>query len=362
MAEWSVKGSIRDGGAEKNTPMPYVRLGQTGLLVSRAGFGLLPMGPAQLDLPVQAGAVLLTYALERGFNFFDTAQYYHSYAPLRRALTAWEAAAHPGFCGPPPVVCSKSLATDAAGMEGAIEEARQALDRDVIDIFLLHEVRSGQLPLRAGALQALVRARALGRVRAIGLSTHHVDVTLAAASLPELDVVFPLLNYAGLGIRQGGGEDASAGSAVNPATGDSPADVAAMLAAIRACRAAGKGVFTMKALGGGCLTGAYRRALDFVFGQPDVQAVMLGFGRRAEIDDLLSYLQGRMPPNYQPDIAHKRIHIEQDDCLGCGACRQACPAGAIYWNRAGLAEVDPARCLTCGYCAPACPVRAIVLY
>ena len=32
---------------------PRVLLGSTGISVSRAGFGVLPMGPAQLALPVE---------------------------------------------------------------------------------------------------------------------------------------------------------------------------------------------------------------------------------------------------------------------------------------------------------------------
>ena len=77
------------------------------------------------------------------------------------------------------------------------------MNRKVIDIFLMHEVRSGQLEERKGAWQALKDAKAQGLVRAIGLSTHHVDITEAAASMEDLDVVFPLINYAGLGIRKG---------------------------------------------------------------------------------------------------------------------------------------------------------------
>jgi predicted aldo/keto reductase-like oxidoreductase len=245
-----------------------------------------------------------------------------------------------------PVLCSKSLAADYRSMTAAIEEARCQLDRDVIDIFLLHEVRPGQLEERARAWEALNDARARGLVKAIGLSTHHVDVTGAAADLEELDVVFPLLNYQGLGIRKG----------QHFATADE------MLAAIGDCRRAGKGVFTMKAFGGGSLTASYQKSLDFILSQPHVDAVMVGLGSRREIDDLLTYLNGQMPAAYNPDVSHKRIHISQEDCEGCGACRKACPAGAIFWNAAGLAEVDPSRCLTCGYCTPVCPVRAVILY
>ena len=65
----------------------------------------------------------------------DTAQYYHTYPYIREALK--------NAAGGDPVISSKSLAHDYDGMAAAIEEARRSIDRDVIEIFLLHEVRSG---------------------------------------------------------------------------------------------------------------------------------------------------------------------------------------------------------------------------
>ena len=317
--------------------MKQTILGNTGIKVSRAGFGVLPMGPSQLALPVEEGAAVLRYALERGFNFVDTAQYYRTYPYIRKALE--------GGDFKDVVLCSKSLCNDYEGMMEAIAEAEQELGRPA-DIFLMHEVRSGQLEERAGAWQALVDAKSCGLVRAIGLSTHHVDITRPAADMEDLDVVFPLINYAGLGIRKG----------------NAFATREEMLEAIHACRKAGKGVFSMKAFGGGSLTANYQQALDFIFAQPDIDSVMIGFGKTSEVDDLLAYLEGTMPSDYNPDVSKKKVYINQEDCEGCGSCKAACPAGAIYWGENGLAQVDHDKCLTCGYCSPVCPVRAVIMY
>jgi len=173
-----------------------------------------------------------------------------------------------------------------------------------------------------------------------------VDIAEAAADMVGLDVLFPLINYAGLGIRRG----------------DAFASADEMLAAIRKCRAAGKGVFGMKAFGGGSLTATYQQALDYVYGLDELDSVMIGFGRIAEVDDLLAYLDGSMAKDYNPDISKKKVYVNQEDCEGCGACKNACPAGAIYWNENGLAAVDHEKCLTCGYCSPVCPVRAVIMY
>ena len=267
----------------------------------------------------------------------DTAQYYRTYPYIRKALE--------GGDFKDVVLCSKSLCNDYEGMMEAITEAEQELGRPA-DIFLMHEVRSGQLEERAGAWQALVDAKARGRVRAIGLSTHHVDITRAAADMEDLDVVFPLINYAGLGIRKG----------------NAFATREEMLEAIHACRKAGKGVFSMKAFGGGSLTANYQQALDFIFAQPDIDSVMIGFGKTSEVDDLLAYLEGKMPADYNPDVSKKKVYINQEDCEGCGSCKAACPAGASYWGENGLAQVDHDKCLTCGFCSPVCPVRAVIMY
>ncbi|MBE5955661.1 MAG: 4Fe-4S dicluster domain-containing protein [Lachnospiraceae bacterium] len=321
--------------------MKKVYLGRSGLKVSIAGFGVLPMGPSQLALPVEEGASLIKYAIQKGINFFDTAQYYRTYPYIRKALDELPKEEANNL-----IICSKSLCWDYEGMMEAILEAREELNREVIDIFLMHEVRSGQLELRADAWNALIDAKANGLVKAIGLSTHHVDVTNAAASIEELDVVFPLINYASMGIRKG----------------DDFATKEEMMDAIEKCRQAGKGIFSMKAFGGGTLTGSYQEALNYVFSKPAIDSVMIGFGKIQEVDDLLSYLDGTMDSSYNPDVSKKKVYVNQEDCEGCGACKAACPAQAIFYNENGLAEVDQNKCLTCGYCSPVCPVRAVIMY
>lgn len=396
-----------------------IQLGNTDIYVSPVGFGVLPMGPGQLALPIDEGAKLIVYALQKGINFVDTAQYYKTSPYIRRALemlgiasgepTA-NAAEHcktqGGFrCGGSaegsaevspkaanrskptadaskmpggsaegsagsrldlsqrsgslsgsgnaaasiarPVISSKTLKTDYDGAYSAVLEECAALGVPYIDIFLLHEVRSGQLAERQAAWQALKDAKSAGLVRAIGASTHHVDVVEALTATAECDVIFSLLNYAGMGVRRG-------------SKASSCGDMAAACAA--AC-AAGKGIYIMKALGGGNLAPHYREALDYVFAQDFASSVMLGFGCRKDIDDILAYLDGSMPQDYTPDTSNKRVRINQEDCAGCGHCLSVCHSQAVFYNpKNGLAEIDQSKCITCGYCAQGCPVRAIIMY
>ncbi len=316
--------------------MKKIILGQTKIEVTPVGMGVLPIGPNQKALPLEEGADVIRYALEKGINFLDTAQYYDTYRYIKEALKDGKY---------DPVICSKSLCDDYESMEFAIEEARRELDRDVIDIFLLHEVRNGCFAQKSGAWQCLKDAKAKGLVKAIGVSTHSVDVTMEMADVLECDVVFSLINYAGLGIRKGDGFG-------------TPEE---MMEAIKACHRSGKGVFSMKAFGGGNLTTDYQKALDYVFSIEEIESVMVGFTSRKEVDDMLDYLHGSMAKDYNPDVSMKKMMIEQGDCEGCGSCLKSCQSNAIYYNENGLAQINNEICLTCGYCAAACPVRAIIM-
>ncbi len=50
--------------------------------------------------------------------------------------------------------------------------------------------------------------------------------------------------------------------------------------------------------------------------------------------------------------------INQDTCLGCGACVEACPVSCITENEDGKFVIDADACLDCGSCAASCPVEA----
>ena len=55
------------------------------------------------------------------------------------------------------------------------------------------------------------------------------------------------------------------------------------------------------------------------------------------------------------------VKVDQELCVGCGACEATCPVGAIKLNDVGKAEVDESVCVECGACAGGCPVEALSL-
>lgn len=52
------------------------------------------------------------------------------------------------------------------------------------------------------------------------------------------------------------------------------------------------------------------------------------------------------------------MKIDQTKCVGCCACRNACPANAIKYVN-GKCTVDQNICVNCGTCAALCPMQAI---
>ncbi|MHB1418135.1 MAG: aldo/keto reductase [Bacillota bacterium] len=307
--------------------MQYVTLGRTGLKVSCLCFGALTIGPLQAGLPLAQGAEVIHRALELGINFIDTAESYGTYPYIRKALQH-----APG----PVFVATKSYEYTRQGMRDSLARAQEALDREVIDIFLLHE-QENALTIKGHreAMDYLLEAKGLGIVQAVGISAHTVEAVSAASQMPEIDVIHPLLNQAGIGIRGGSLED--------------------MIEAVRGAACNGKGIYAMKPLGGGHLARLAPEALRFVLTMPWVHSVAVGMQSFAEVEYNVALVEGRpLDPVYQAllDGQQRRLHIE-DWCQGCGKCVQRCAYGALKLENEKA--VVGKECILCGYCGSVCP-------
>ena len=51
------------------------------------------------------------------------------------------------------------------------------------------------------------------------------------------------------------------------------------------------------------------------------------------------------------------IVINQETCVGCGACVKDCPGSAIHLDEGIAAAIRP--CIQCGHCVAVCPVNAV---
>lgn len=306
--------------------MRQVQLGWQGPEVSEVCFGSLAISPLQGRVTAEQGIDVFDYAVEQGVNWVDTAEIYDNYPQLRVVLSR-----HPEVR-----VVTKSYAVSGAEMRQSIEKARRGLGRETLDFFLLHEQESAwTLRGHEEAWGELLKAKADGRVRWIGISTHAVAGVKAGALQTGLDVIHPLINFQGLGIIDGDRED--------------------MLEAIAFAHDLKIGIYAMKVFGGGHLGGSPQEAMAFVRSIPGVQAMALGMSSRTEVEYNLRFFEGKeIPSELAQEVRHKKRELYIADwCQGCGLCIEVCPQGAL--SLSGQARVDPEACVLCGYCGRVCP-------
>jgi aryl-alcohol dehydrogenase-like predicted oxidoreductase len=315
--------------------MKKCSLGKTGIMVTELCFGALPIGPLQANISVEKGAKLIRATLEKGINFIDTAEGYKTYPHIKKALEGYNEEL---------IIATKSGAKTYQEMEQSIKDALVSLDRNYIDIFLLHAARvtPSVFEERAGALQCLQDYKAKGVLRAIGISTHAVEVVRRAAEIKEMDIIFPVINKLGIGIVGGSVED--------------------MIKAISEAHKAGKGLYAMKALGGGHLIDQLEEAFNFVRNIKGISSLAVGMVSLEELELNLKIFNAEEIPKglfTQKIKPSKRLFISSF-CKGCGTCVKTCPNNALSLEN-GKAVVNHKLCLLCGYCNPVCPEFAIRL-
>ncbi|QCX32736.1 aldo/keto reductase [Caloramator sp. E03] len=309
--------------------MEYVRLGKTGLVVSKLCFGGLTVGPLQANLDIEEGAKVIATAFDMGVNFIDTAKLYKTYPYIKRAI---ELSKNKNI-----IISSKSYDYTYEGMRESVQEALEELGLKKLSIFCLHEQES-RLTLKghSEALRYLIDAKKCGIIDAVGVSTHAVEVVEAICTMEEIDVIHPIVNIKGLGIIDGSIDD--------------------MLKAVEKANKSGKGIYSMKPLGGGNLMSNSTECFSFVLNNPNIHSIAVGMQSLEEVYTNISIFEGR---TIDEDILTKlknrkrRLHIDSW-CKGCGECEKKCKNKAIKVVN-NKAKVDEDKCVLCGYCSAYCP-------
>ena len=314
----------------------YRELGKTGILVSRLCFGGLVIGPLQKNLSIDEGGLVIAEALNMGVNFIDTADLYETYGHIKKAME---------LTGIRPVISSKSYAYTREDAKRSVDKALTALSLDKIDMFLMHEQES-EHTIRGHweALEYYLELKQQGVIRAVGLSTHHIAAVRAAIDVPEIEVIHPITNKAGLGLCDGTMDE--------------------MLIALKDAYKAGKAIYGMKPFGGGNLLHSFKECLEFVTSIPYLHSIALGMQSVDEVrmnvalfDDLST--ASEKVKDYTPKNK-KALHVDFW-CEGCGKCAERCKQNALSLSE-GKIHVDENKCVLCGYCASVCPAFALKVY
>lgn len=172
--------------------MEYRELGKTGLMVSRISFGCIPILKGEISILPHYYGRTMSEALEimekayaMGVNLYDTAvvpEYGDAEIKLGEFIKR-----HPEI-----IVSDKARAYSGEDMEQALDRSLHHLGRDCCEIYFVHQVapeNEEETFEEDGALDALVKAKAMGRIRFAGIATHHYDVALRAAKDPRVDVI-----------------------------------------------------------------------------------------------------------------------------------------------------------------------------
>lgn len=221
--------------------MKKLPLGRSGLEVSRIGYGAMGLAEFYGDALSNAEAEkVLDAALERGVNFFDTADMYGSgrneeqlsgFLKRRRkeVVVATKFAIKRNADG-----TLAGLSNDPAYIREACEKSLKRLGVDFVDLYYMHR-RDPAVPIEdsVGAMAGLVKA---GKVKAIGLSEVSVE------TLRKANAVHPI---------------AALQSEYSIVTRDMEKEI------IPLCRELKIAFVAYSPLGRGLLTGAYRSEKDF---------------------------------------------------------------------------------------------------
>jgi aryl-alcohol dehydrogenase-like predicted oxidoreductase len=150
-------------------------LGPKGPAVSALGLGCMGMSAFYGPSSEAESLATLEHALERGVNFFDTADVYGPHTNeellgrfLRGRRTAVFLATKFGFVSDPDNPSARTIDGRPARVAQACEDSLRRLKVDRIDLYYLHRA-DPKVPIEdtVGAMAALVRS---GKVRYLGLS------------------------------------------------------------------------------------------------------------------------------------------------------------------------------------------------
>jgi 1-deoxyxylulose-5-phosphate synthase len=260
------------GFASSATSIDKVKLGKTGLSISRVALGTGSGGwknaSNQTRLGMKKFVELSQYAYDKGIHFFDTADMYGSHTYVREALKV--------IPRDKVTVLTKVMTYDQKGWYKAepfgksLDRFRLELGTEYFDIFLLHCMINGQWATEYKSyMDGLSEAKQKGIIKTVGISCHDLDAMMEAAKNPWVDVLLARINHHGA--KMDGTPDK-------------------VMKVLETARMNGKGVIGMKVFGMGELVQDDERekSLNYVIKSGNVHCMTLGLESKEQVDDAVS--------------------------------------------------------------------------
>ncbi len=318
-------------------------LGQTGMLVTRFGFGGIPLQRVSDAYALK----LVGHALDRGINWIDTANGYGSSEErIGKAIA--------GCRREDLYLFTKAAGRDPDTLRKQVELSLERLATSYLDLFQFHIVPDletwGNMHDN-GTVDLVLDYKEKGQIRHVGASAHTLDTVLALLNYPEIEVVQWPFNFL---VEEEG------------------------LKVLEKCSDRGVGLIGMKPFAGGVLSVA-RLCIRYLLQYPDLVADP-GFETIEEVDEVISLADAQegLSKSDQLEITRIRKSLGTVFCRRCGYC-SPCPQGVEIislmnmesvikrfsveqilsgWAEAGASAVH---CVECGQCEEKCPYDLAII-
>jgi predicted aldo/keto reductase-like oxidoreductase len=318
--------------------METIRLGQTDMMVSKLGFGGIPIQRVSEDKAV----AVVKRCLDLGITFIDTANAYtNSEKRIGKAISGQREGL---------ILATKSTSQRREGVEPHLKQSLEQLGVESIDLYQFHGVNNFDAYARVldpnGPMAVVQEAKRAGVVKHIGITSHSMDVAKEAVKSDRFETIMFPFNFVTC----------------------EAADELLPLA-----REHDVGFIAMKPLAGGMLqsaTIAFKYLLQF----PDVVSIP-GIERVHEIDEIIQVIEGpqQMTEAEQSEMQRLKDELGTRFCRRCDYC-QPCPEEIPIslvmivtsfvkrlpqellfsgWIADGLEKA--ANCTKCGDCEERCP-------
>jgi predicted aldo/keto reductase-like oxidoreductase len=264
----------------KKTAVDQVKLGKTGLKLSRLGLGTGSIGGSiQRALGQEKFTRLIRYAYDQGITYIDTAESYRTHEMVREAIK--DLPREKLF------IQSKMPGIPEKPLE-VIDRYRKELNVDYIDSLLLHcGTRTTWPEERKRLMDAFEEAKQKKIIRAHGISCHTIPASAVAATLDWVDVNLVRVNPQGAHIDTPV-ERWNAKSNVSHVPG--------VMEQIKVMRKNRHGIIGMKLIGNGDFKKPEDRekSIRFTMKCGLLDAVVIGFKSTAEIDEAIKRMNSAL--------------------------------------------------------------------